>query len=94
METSLMGWTGARVIRGTGLQERRGQTGWRMRHGVGVSGPRHRRVGKPGLRHSLEHLQQPLPILQQEVLGQIFLFHDTQTHGGSDLTAQAADSSQ
>ena len=40
------------------------------------------------LRHSLQQLQQPFPILQPEVLGQIILLHDAQTHGGGDLTAQ------
>lgn len=40
------------------------------------------------LRHSLQQLQQPLPILQPEVLGQILPLHGAQTHGGRDLTAQ------
>lgn len=46
------------------------------------------------LRHSLQQLQQTLPILQPEVLGQILLLHDAQAHGGDDLTARAAESSQ
>lgn len=46
------------------------------------------------LRHSLQQLQQTLPILQPEVLGQILLFHDAQAHGGNDLMAQATKSSQ
>lgn len=44
----------------------------------------------PGPRHSLQQLQQPLPILQPEVLRQILLFHDAQAHGGGDLKAQPA----
>lgn len=40
------------------------------------------------LRHSLQQLQQPLPILQPEVLGQILPLHGAQTHGGRDLMAQ------
>lgn len=44
----------------------------------------------PGPQHSLQQLQQPLPILQPEVLRQILLFHDAQAHGGGDLKAQPA----
>lgn len=51
---------------------------------VGMGGPRHR-GGGPGPRHSLQQLEQPLPILQPEVLGQVFLLHDAQTHGGGGL---------
>lgn len=51
---------------------------------VGMGGPR-RRGGGPGPRHSLQQLEQPLPILQPEVLGQVFLLHDAQTHGGGGL---------
>lgn len=76
-----------------------------MGQGVGVLGYRSRRgqverwgvggCGRPQtLRHSLQQLQQPLPILQPEVLGQVFLLHDAQTHGGGDLTAEAAKSSR
>lgn len=37
---------------------------------VGMGGP------GPGPGHSLEQLEQPLPILEPEVLGQVFLLHD------------------